>query len=60
LIDISTRTDYSDLKKALFEAVAETVKDETSLAIAFSGGIDSSLLAKICKDLGLKVILLTI
>jgi asparagine synthase (glutamine-hydrolysing) len=60
LIDISTRTDYSDLKKALFEAVAETVKDETSLAIAFSGGIDSSLLAKICKDLGMKVILLTI
>ncbi len=60
LIDISTRTDYSDLKKALFEAVAETIKDEPSLAIAFSGGIDSSILAKICKDLGRKVILLTI
>lgn len=40
--------------------MAETIKDETSLAIAFSGGIDSSLLARICKDLGRKVILLTI
>ena len=41
-------------------AVAETIIGETSLAIAFSGGVDSSLLAKICKDPRLKVILLTI
>ena len=60
MINISTVKDYSDLKKALFEAVAETIKDESSLAIAFSGGIDSSLLARICKDLGRKVLLLTI
>ncbi|MGC2429337.1 MAG: asparagine synthase C-terminal domain-containing protein [Nitrososphaeraceae archaeon] len=60
MIHISTGTDYSDLKNALFAAVAETIIGEASLAIAFSGGVDSSLLAKICKDLGLKVILLTI
>jgi asparagine synthase (glutamine-hydrolysing) len=60
LIDTPTVKDYSDLKRALFEAVAETIKDESSLAIAFSGGIDSSLLARICTDLGRKVLLLTI
>jgi hypothetical protein len=42
LIDISTRRDYSDLKKTLIEAVAETIKDEISLANAFSGGIAGS------------------
>ena len=51
---------FFDIKNALSNAVAETIKDEPSIAIAFSGGIDSSLLAKICKDLCLKVILLTI
>jgi asparagine synthase (glutamine-hydrolysing) len=51
---------YSDLKEALFTAVEESISDEFSLAVAFSGGVDSALLAKICKDLGRKVILLTI
>jgi asparagine synthase (glutamine-hydrolysing) len=51
----------TDLKKALFEAVLDTInKNSSSLAVAFSGGIDSSLLAKICKDIGMKVTLLTI
>jgi len=51
----------NDLKKALFEAVLDTInKNSSSLAVAFSGGIDSSLLAKICKDIGIKVTLLTI
>jgi asparagine synthase (glutamine-hydrolysing) len=51
----------TDLKEALFEAVLNTVnKNTSSLGVAFSGGIDSSLLAKICKDTGIKVILLTI
>lgn len=48
------------LKKALFAAVEQAIGGETSLAIAFSGGLDSSLLAKICKDLGVEVTLLTI
>lgn len=51
---------YSDLREALFTAVEESLSNESSLAVAFSGGVDSALLAKICKDLGRKVILLTI
>ena len=52
----------NDLKKALFEAVLDTINknSSSSLAVAFSGGIDSSLLAKVCKDIGMKVTLLTI
>jgi asparagine synthase (glutamine-hydrolysing) len=51
----------TDLKKALFEAVIDTIdSNSSSLAVAFSGGIDSSLLAKICKDLGMKITLLTV
>lgn len=50
----------ADLKKALVEALAETVKEESSLAVAFSGGIDSSLLAQLCNILGFKVTLLTV
>ena len=48
------------LRKALFDAVEESISNEVSLAVAFSGGVDSALLAKICKDLGRKVMLLTI
>jgi asparagine synthase (glutamine-hydrolysing) len=46
------------LKKKIYEAAREVkVKD---LRIAFSGGVDSSLLAKVCKDLGKNVTLLTV
>ena len=48
-----------DLKKALYDAVSATVP-ESRVAVAFSGGIDSSLLAKICLDLGKQVILITV
>lgn len=48
------------LKDALVEAVKETVQQESSIAVAFSGGIDSSLLAKISSDLGIKVMLITV
>jgi asparagine synthase (glutamine-hydrolysing) len=48
-----------DLKKALYDAVSETVP-ESLVAVAFSGGVDSSLLAKICLDLGKQVILITV
>jgi len=49
-----------DLKNALVEAVTEIVNEESSLAVAFSGGIDSSLLAQLCIDIGTKVTLLTV
>ena len=49
-----------DLKNALIDAVTETVNEESSLAVAFSGGIDSSLLAQLCNDIGIKVTLLTV
>ena len=48
------------LKNAAFTAVEQAINNETSIAIAFSGGLDSSLLAKICKDLGIDVTLLTV
>ena len=51
---------YEDLIKALFTAVEYAIGNETTLAVAFSGGLDSSLLAKICKDIGVDVTLLTV
>ncbi|HET7149707.1 MAG TPA: asparagine synthase C-terminal domain-containing protein [Candidatus Nitrosopolaris sp.] len=48
------------LRNALVDAVTETVNEESSLAVAFSGGIDSSLLAQLCNDKGIKVTLLTV
>lgn len=50
----------SDLKKALFTAVEESIEDNVPIGVAFSGGVDSSLLAKICKEIGLEVTLLTV
>jgi asparagine synthase (glutamine-hydrolysing) len=50
-----------DLKNKTFEVVAEAINEDTHLAVAFSGGIDSSVLAKICKDIERKnVVLLTV
>jgi asparagine synthase (glutamine-hydrolysing) len=49
-----------DLIKALFAAVDHVIRNETNLGVAFSGGLDSSLLAKICKDIGADVTLLTV
>lgn len=48
-----------DLKWALCDAVSESVP-EARIAVAFSGGVDSSLLAKICRDLGKQATLLTV
>ncbi len=48
-----------DLKNALYSAVRETVPEAT-VGVAFSGGADSSLLAKICQDLDKQTVLITV
>jgi asparagine synthase (glutamine-hydrolysing) len=50
------------LRQALYDAVSESISDIPRVAVAFSGGIDSSLLAKICNSpyFGKHVTLLTI
>jgi asparagine synthase (glutamine-hydrolysing) len=51
----------TDLANAIFDSVVESVADEVDgPGIAFSGGVDSSLLAVVCEKLGLKPILLTV
>ncbi len=49
-----------DLSTVLFHEVEKNIGDEPCLGVAFSGGVDSSLLAKICQNLGRTVTLLTI
>ncbi|MDQ2684794.1 MAG: asparagine synthase C-terminal domain-containing protein [Thermoproteota archaeon] len=49
-----------ELTTHLYSAVEAFVKHTDRAVIAFSGGVDSSILAKICKDLGKQVYLVTI
>lgn len=52
-----------DLKNKLYRQMIKSIQKvvvDKKIGIAFSGGVDSSLLAKICNDLGYKIILLTI
>jgi len=51
-----------ETEKQLIERIYETVNRNCpkEVAISFSGGLDSSLLAKVCKDLNRKVTLLTV
>lgn len=44
----------------LYSTVETFIKNTDQVVIAFSGGVDSSILAKICKDLGKQVYLVTI
>lgn len=48
-----------ELRDALYNAIRQAVPEKI-IAVAFSGGVDSSLLAKICVDLGKQVTLLTV
>jgi asparagine synthase (glutamine-hydrolysing) len=52
----------SGLKKDLYDVMVQSlegVKESNTVGISFSGGVDSSLLAKITKDLGYDIVLLT-
>ena len=48
------------IRNALFAAVLQAIGNETSLGIAYYGGVDSTLLAKISKDIGTDETLLTV
>ncbi len=50
----------SDLIDALFTTVAENLRGISRIGIAFSGGIDSTLLAIICKNMNIHTTLLTV
>ncbi len=55
--------DNGDLLENLLEKIQFSIKNTVSdnkIAVAFSGGVDSSLISKICYDLGYDVTLLTI
>lgn len=49
-----------ELTLRLYSTVETSIKNTDQVVIAFSGGVDSSILAKICRDLGKKVYLVTI
>ena len=51
---------HKELQKILFSSVHSIIKDVDKVAIAFSGGVDSTLLSKICKDLGKQIFIITI
>jgi asparagine synthase (glutamine-hydrolysing) len=54
-----TMTDLEKNLHAQMVQAIEGVKDSKKIGISFSGGVDSCLLAKICRDLGYDVLLLT-
>jgi asparagine synthase (glutamine-hydrolysing) len=49
-----------DLCDFLYSTVNDSIKNEDKVIIAFSGGVDSTLLSKICKDLKKQICLMTI
>jgi asparagine synthase (glutamine-hydrolysing) len=49
----------SELHTQIIQSIQESVNDK-KIGIAFSGGVDSTLLAKICADIGYEITLLTI
>ncbi len=51
---------HQELSSFLYASVEQIVKEHDRVIISFSGGVDSSLLSKICKDLKKQVYLITI
>lgn len=52
----------SELEQKLYAQLIQSmknIKDSGKIGVSFSGGVDSSLLAKLCKDLGCDFVLLT-
>lgn len=47
------------LHEQIIDAIGNTVKLQ-KIGIAFSGGVDSTLLAKVCSDMGFEIVLLTV
>ncbi|MBU1178088.1 hypothetical protein KJ903_02610, partial [Patescibacteria group bacterium] len=48
------------LEQSIVQTVEKSLVGRDKIAIAFSGGLDSSLLAKVCQNLGKDITLLTI
>ena len=42
------------------DAISSTIRDGGRVGVAFSGGVDSSLVAKVCHDMGFDLTLLTV
>jgi asparagine synthase (glutamine-hydrolysing) len=51
---------HGELRDILYLTVNSAIKNYDKVVIAFSGGVDSTLLAKICKDLKKQICLVTI
>jgi asparagine synthase (glutamine-hydrolysing) len=59
---MNNEENLSGLEKELYDVMVQSlegVMESKTVGISFSGGVDSSLLAKIAKDLGYDIILLT-
>ena len=50
----------AQLVNKINKVMEKSLADQQKIAVAFSGGLDSSLLAKVCQDLGKELTLLTI
>ena len=50
----------TDIKNVIFESVRQSIFDTNTIGIAFSGGVDSALLASVCRNLEANAILLTV
>jgi len=58
--EIDLESAAKHLKRLLTKTIVQLTKDVEQIAIAFSGGIDSGLIASIAKSTGLEVELLTV